>query len=359
MSDPALDRASMLLELKRPAEAEHLLRNALAEQPDSAYALALLAQALGEQDRHQEGRGAAERAIGLDPEDLFVRLVLVDTLCALEAGERALVVAEESASLWPMSWQAHYALARALIALPRPRMRDAIGVLDHARTLAPHEARILALRGLILLDLTERAAAERSFHDALALDPESTMALHGLTLLQAQRGKLRHAGRTVTAALRTDPQSKVLAGGIDAIVFALLRRWALTLVLGTVLIAIALGMHAPYVVRVAVAVAVLTVYAWVARRATSELPRGARLWAPASLRRLSARNRWPLGIVIVLTVLFVGVALLPRDLALISAGAILVIARTVLIFTVLGAMFRAILTVVRGISRRLRKNPPV
>ena len=64
MSTRNLAMVEMLLSRNRYAEAEEMLRQALAEDPQDAYALSLLAITLSEQRRFGDAMQSAQRAIG-------------------------------------------------------------------------------------------------------------------------------------------------------------------------------------------------------------------------------------------------------------------------------------------------------
>ncbi|MEZ5097952.1 MAG: hypothetical protein R2731_18865 [Nocardioides sp.] len=82
-----LARAATLLDLRRHAEAEALLRGALAEDPESAEGLRLLARSLLGQRRAQEALSAARAAVALAPDELSGQAHLAHA--AEDAGEHA------------------------------------------------------------------------------------------------------------------------------------------------------------------------------------------------------------------------------------------------------------------------------
>jgi tetratricopeptide (TPR) repeat protein len=53
----------------------------------------------------------------------------------------------------------------------------------------------------------DEAAAERCYRDILAVEPRQFGAMHGLGLLEAQRGRYEDALRLVEQALEIEPQS--------------------------------------------------------------------------------------------------------------------------------------------------------
>ena len=91
----SLLQAEILLSTKRYADAEEMLREALAAEPNSARAHALLSYALYAQDRDAAALHEAEAAIGLDPEQASHHYLRAQALLALERAGTAMSAIQE------------------------------------------------------------------------------------------------------------------------------------------------------------------------------------------------------------------------------------------------------------------------
>lgn len=348
-----LARAQSLLDLHRAVEAEEMLRDYVRAEPDSAYALTLLGRALDAQDRHTEALQVLEGAVAADPQSSYAFLVMSEVLVELKLKERAIQAAQEVIRIAPWDWTGHYALARSLTMAPRPRLRDAIDRLDHARALAPHEPQIPAFAGLILIDLKETAAATGRFQEALAIDPQEEMALRGMAILHTQAGRLGRAGRVVTSGFQANPQSTLARDGLDHILTRLLARWFWALAAGGLLVATLLATHQSYFWRPLVAVAVIGLYARHARTVLAALPDGVRWWGPDALWRISRARAGIAVFLAAASVTYVAVSLLPAHAAVVVGLGFLMGTRLFLAWIVLGSFVLGFVAAVRWLAGRV------
>jgi predicted Zn-dependent protease len=96
-----LDRARLLLAQSRPADAERETMLALAQQPDSPQALALLALSRIEQDKRKEALEAAREAVGLAPDQPFLHYVHAHVLRNADRSRRRVSRRTGSAAAGP------------------------------------------------------------------------------------------------------------------------------------------------------------------------------------------------------------------------------------------------------------------
>lgn len=287
---PSLEHARTLIGLRRPQEAEQVLRSLLAQNPDDAAALRALAEALGALERYDEQESVARSAVAREPDNHHGHLILANALIHSEKRIPAVDAAEQSTRLAPASPNAHYTLARAHLTGPNGQIFPAMRAVDEALRLAPHFSHAHNLRGLCLSRLGHREDAARSYKEALRLDPGNAHALNNLAALNINQGRLRSASSSLTSGLAVDPQLSLLHRNYDAILLKLISRLRLPLLgLGGVLIIMSFG-GAPYVVRLTTAALLFSLYTFMTWQVARRLPRGAHLWTRGLLRRIGGRN---------------------------------------------------------------------
>lgn len=246
MSDMSSEYAKLrfLLERGRYPEAEALVRNELAKDPDNASLHLHLARVLDHLGRPKEAEAAARSAIGLDPESGFPYEVLAEVLLssanwkgaeeavaqatALDgddpdrrailariASERGhyqscLEQAEAGLSMDPDHDACRFFRGVALGRLGRHAEADeaSLGLLgDDPEDSANHTA-----RGWVLMERNADEEAKRHFQEALRIDPDSEGARSGLAVcLQRRNPLLGWLLRTILAVERV-PFTKLLVG---------------------------------------------------------------------------------------------------------------------------------------------------
>ncbi len=214
-----LDRAHQLLQLDRHAEAEAEIRKALAEEPQSGDALALLAVCRINAKSFAEAEDLAAQAVAQQPDSPFFYLVLgqasfynKNIACARQAiseGQRlapgyaaffhlraqiefyqenwelALRETEQGLELDPENIELVNLRAQSLIKLNR--QADAAATLDYALYKAPENSDSHANKGWVAIEQDQYEAAVKHFLEALRLDPENDYARDGLK--EAIKGK--------------------------------------------------------------------------------------------------------------------------------------------------------------------------
>lgn len=161
------------------------LRDVLGEDPESAYAHALLAHALVDDDRLFAAEHEAGLALAADPE----------------------------------SGEGHRAMARVLLAQRKPD--EALDSLERSQVQDPLEPATFRIRGTVLAAMERNAEAREALEKARELDPEDLEAPVQLGELSLSEGDAVTAERLAREVLQVDAQhvgALVLMGG------ALLRR---------------------------------------------------------------------------------------------------------------------------------------
>jgi tetratricopeptide (TPR) repeat protein len=210
--NPNLERALLLFQQSRHELAEAELRQALAAEPDDAYAHALLALCLIERKRFDEATAEARQAIHLGPDFSFVHYAHARVSYARNDYEAALAAIQEAIRLDSADAD-HFSLL-ASIHFDEKRWTEALGAAEQGLELDPEHVGCTNLRAMALVKLGRKAEAGRTIDAALARNPENavTHANQGWTLLH--QGDPKKALEHFREALRLDPTNEWARNGI-------------------------------------------------------------------------------------------------------------------------------------------------
>lgn len=205
MSDPTADllAAIRLARAGQIADADALLRDVLADDPDNASALFLLGDAALLSGRVAEASALLRRAVDLRPQHRDSRLALVRALLAAGQADNALV------SLAPLADDPALGPAQSLRGSALAMMgqaQAAAAAFSLALATLPADAEIHLNLGNCLADLDDLVLAERHIRRAIALQPtlaEAHVSL-GHILIQAGRAAEAVAACDAAIALRPD-----------------------------------------------------------------------------------------------------------------------------------------------------------
>ncbi|MBB2891858.1 tetratricopeptide repeat protein [Flexivirga oryzae] len=202
-AEAVLRHTDALLSLKRPHEAERLLRPALLHEPENASLHLQLSRALAAQGNLEQAREEARRSLAIVPGD--VRALL--QLSAIEAarGDRpaALHAARRAVANAPNSAAAHCQVGAVLI--NSGSAQDALFELRKARGLSPEYLNGATTLALAHLQLRQYGEARTQVADALRLDPSDPDAHRVAGLIEAVDGGSRDALAASREAMRLDP----------------------------------------------------------------------------------------------------------------------------------------------------------
>lgn len=166
----AYRRGLVLVEQRRYAEAEKYFRDALAQDPNEAYALDMLALCLSQQQRYDEAVAAITRAIELEPETSHFHARKAFALANLNFLSSAMQSAKEALALEPESAYAHRAMA------------------------------------FVLLQRREWSKAETFAKKSLELDPQEFLAAEQLSYALRSQNRLQEAADHLASILSQDPE---------------------------------------------------------------------------------------------------------------------------------------------------------
>lgn len=171
-----------------------------------AEAHALLGQALLDQDRNAEAEAAARAALGLDPFHLHGLAVLADALGSQERYDAGLQVIDRALRLAPDSAMLHR--QSSALHLGRNRVKEGLGAAERAVELDPEDSDNHVVLASALFTARRRDEAQAALGTALALDPQNARAHQlraTLSLLSGDRRAVRETGTN----LASDPSSEL------------------------------------------------------------------------------------------------------------------------------------------------------
>ena len=183
-------------------QAEAILHEVLALDPDNASALFLLGECALASEHPAEAVGPLTRALALRPGHRDSRLNLARALLASERPAEALSVLE------PLATDTFLAAAQslrgsALSALGQPA--EAIAAFEHAIAVAPDDAEVLLNCGNAHAELDQMGPAEQLIRCAIARAPDMAEAHASLGDLLTRLGRLPESIAASAAAISLQP----------------------------------------------------------------------------------------------------------------------------------------------------------
>jgi tetratricopeptide (TPR) repeat protein len=192
------------------AEAE--LRQALADEPQDAYAHAFVALCLSQREQFNEATAEAQQAIHFAPDFPLAHYALASVYYARNRFDDARTAIEEAIRL--DSEDADYFSLLAAIHFAEKRWRDALQSAEQGLQLDSEHVGCTNLRAMALVKLGRKSEAGTTIDAALARNPDNaaTHANQGWTLLE--KGESKKALEHFREALRLDPENEWARGGI-------------------------------------------------------------------------------------------------------------------------------------------------
>lgn len=195
--------ALALLRAGRAAEAESLLRSAVAAAPTDAQAIHLLGFVLATSGRAAEGLRLIDSSVALDPGNPGFLDNRAQVLMQEGRVEEAVRDARAVTRLAPRFADGWLHLAQAL---RRGGARDeSLAAARRALALEPRHAPAAYHAALLHLDAGDHAAAERGFARVLEIDPRHAPALNNLGIAQRASGREAVALESFARAVAADP----------------------------------------------------------------------------------------------------------------------------------------------------------
>jgi tetratricopeptide (TPR) repeat protein len=200
----AYERALILHDQHRYADAERELKQVLTDDPRNAHAHAMLAMCLAEQRRFREATAEAEQAVGLEPFLPFAHYVHAKVLADRNRGKEARTAIQEALRL--NSSDPNYYAMLARIELDERKWQSAVDAAENGLAIHADHTGCLNLRAMALVQLGRKAEAASTIDGALSRNPHSavTHANQGWAMLHL--GQYKQALIHFREALRLNPE---------------------------------------------------------------------------------------------------------------------------------------------------------
>ena len=240
-------RAAVLLEMRRPAEARAILEPLLGRDPRDAKATVLLASCCQQEGDPARSLDLCRAAAALAPDDVVLLLDCASVARAAGHPYAARTWAQRSLAQSPGNLRALnvLSLAEAALKLPGPALAHAAEALR----ISPDDAELRVAYALALSANGRPAEATEQYVGVLEAHPAHVYALNNLAAERLRVGDLQRSTRLFARAVAADPRMRIAAGNILITARAsrrmLLSRLALTI--GLVCLARELGPVPAYV----------------------------------------------------------------------------------------------------------------
>ncbi|MFH8476971.1 tetratricopeptide repeat protein [Streptomyces sp. NPDC018000] len=244
---PAVERADLLIDLKRYEEARELLARRLAEDTEDIRAWIELARSyLGDKENGAKALAATERALALDAEDIGALLMHARAMRGGGRFPETEGVLREVIRLAPEYWYGYALLADWLWRIRwigsaqanggqagredlMAALREADLIAQEAIRLGPEKVYAYEVAWLIADMAANRSVADQMDEAILRLDPQHEDALARQTKKAATAPgvKATEAATLYADALASAPASAPMQRGLDGASYRLLRgvRW--------------------------------------------------------------------------------------------------------------------------------------
>ena len=226
-SSAAFQRALILQQQGRFADAEREWRQVLGFNPHDGRAHAMLALCLAERKDYPQASYEADAAVGLAPDEPFTHYVRGKVLYDRNHYDAAAEAVGQAIRLDALDPDYFWLLSA--IRFEQRRWPDALSAAEEGLKADPEHAGCTNLRAMALVKLGRREEAGATIDAALARDPDNavTHANQGWTLLH--RGEPRKALEHFREALRLEPGLEWARAGIVEALKAhnFLYRWIL------------------------------------------------------------------------------------------------------------------------------------
>ncbi len=207
-----IERAQLLLQQSRAADAERELMLALSEDPDSARGHAYLALSRVDQRKDAEALAAAERAVALAPDDPFMHRILAVVLHRLDREKAALAEIQEAIRLDPDD-EGHFAVL-ASIQLGLRDWTAALEAAEQGLAINPEDVQCANLRSMALVRLGRKEEAMRTVDFALERAPENAWSHANQGWNCLHRNDPKKAQDHFREALRLEPDFEYARQGM-------------------------------------------------------------------------------------------------------------------------------------------------
>ena len=213
MIEIIIQRAEILIQQRRSAEAEKVLKEALAPNPNDSRVQVLLSEAFIQQDKFDGAEKLINSAIAINPDNgvlFYIKARIYINLEQLNQAEESL---QQALALDPTDAD-FYALL-ASVKLSRKQYEAALELSGKALEQEPENLLALNIRSKALIKLNKHEEAFKTIEGALREDPDNayTHANYGWSLLE--KGNHKKAIEHFREALKLDPTMDYAQAGMQ------------------------------------------------------------------------------------------------------------------------------------------------
>lgn len=207
-----LERAQLLLQQSRPADAEQEALLALSQRPDQPLAHAYLALSRSAQSKFDEALDSARTAVGLAPDSGFFRYVLALVLHRSDREDHAVLEVAEAIRLNPDD-ENNFALL-ASIELARRNWPAALEAAERGLALSPEDVGCANLRSMALVRLGRKTEAMEAVDFALEREPDNALSHANQGWNCLHKNDPKRAQNHFREALRLNPELEYARHGM-------------------------------------------------------------------------------------------------------------------------------------------------
>lgn len=198
-----LERAGLLLEQRRYAEAEKEVKAYLAGEPTDAFGLAMLAEVYLQQERYAEALPPARQAVSNNPEWPWFYYILARALFYNKQMAKAREVLQEGQRQAPDD--SSFYLLQSIFAIYESKWQEALDAAEAGLSLDPEDVNLLNMRTEALVKLNRTGEAAQAIDFALQQDPEDAHSHASKGWVNVHIGNYAQALDNFKEALRLDP----------------------------------------------------------------------------------------------------------------------------------------------------------
>lgn len=212
MMNPHVQRAQMLYQRSRYADAERELGMALQVDPHEPWAYALLGACRAAQKDFTQADELGRQAMSLAPDSADIRHLVARIQLARNDLPVALKTIAEAIELEPR--YADFYATRATVYAQMKKWQNALADCESALEIDPEHVDAINVRSHARRAQGDTQAAADELRQALEVDPDDPYSHTNLGWTHLQRGELTEAERHFREALRLDPELELARVGV-------------------------------------------------------------------------------------------------------------------------------------------------
>lgn len=210
--DHHFERGRLLLSQNRFQEAEKELKQALNQQPNNPYAMALLAECYIETSRYPEALQLAQTAVGIEPEIPFLYYSLARAYFFNKQMNKSREAIRGGLQLRPND--ADFFLLGANIEYYEEKWQAALDLTEKGLELDPESVSLVNMRAQCLVKLNRQEEAAATLDYALNKAPENSYAHANKGWVAIENDNYKEAVTHFKEALRLNPTNEYAKSGL-------------------------------------------------------------------------------------------------------------------------------------------------